>query len=145
MTRDLNNHFVKWKVSLDNGENCYEGKGNFQELAGELSPWQKLQKHITDNGLKITSLSLYTDCGKTWQLPSLGLNPKFSEFSTGKKPDSFNFCRKIARDSNVVDFQAQKSRVVEWYTVAIAIYEGFEVQVWVDELNISNSWVVVKE
>jgi len=61
-----------WKVSLSNGETFYEGKGNFEILAGEKSPWQRLKDYIQINELKITSLGIFTEDNKMLLL--IGLN-----------------------------------------------------------------------
>ena len=140
--RDLNTHLVKWKVSLSNGETLFEGKGDYQDIPNQPSPWQRLQKYISDNKLEITSLSLYTDKGQTWQLPSSGSNPKFSEFAKVKKPLDYDMCRKIAREAKVVKMATEKAVVAEWYTVIKAIYKDYELQIWVSELNTNNSWVL---
>lgn len=142
--RDLNKHLVKWKVSLNNGETLYEGKSDYIEIKDEPSPWQKLLKYISDNSLEITSLSLYTDKGQTWQLPSAGSNPKFREFDNVKKPLDYNLFRKMARQADVVNSKAGKAYVSDWYTVISAIYKDYELQIWVDELNPKNSWTLIK-
>lgn len=142
--RDLNKHLVKWKVSLDNGETLYEGKGKFADVKDEPSPWQRLDKYILENNLEITSLSLYTDKGQTWQLPSAGSNPKFREFDSVEKPLDYNLFRKMARQADVINSKAGKAYVSGWYTVISAIYKNYELQIWVDELNPKNSWTLIK-
>jgi len=146
--RDLNTHLVLWKVSLSNGENFYEGKGDYKVIPDKPSPWQRLQKYISDNNLEITSLSLYTNKGQTWQLPSAGSNPKFSEFSKVEKPLDYDMCRKMAREANIVgdedNLMAKDHRIAEWYTIIKAFYKEYTLEVWVDELNPNNSWTIVR-
>lgn len=148
--RDLNTHYVLWKVSLDNGETFYENKGDYKSIPGKPSPWQRLQKYISDNKLEITSLSLYTDKGQTWQLPSAGSNPKFREFSNIEKPIDYDLSRKMARDTIVIrgkkgELKNKGTKVTSWLTVASAIYPDYELQIWVDEFNPRNSWTILKD
>lgn len=148
--RDLNTHYVKWQVSLSNGETLYEDKGDYEIIPGQESPWQRLQTHLSETGATITSLSLYTDDGRTFNLPSAGKNPKFAEFAQIEAPLDFDMCRKIARETDMTgkkdgSLQAQNHRVSEWFTIIKAIYEDYTLEVWVDELNINNCWSLVKE
>lgn len=131
---------VKWQVSLSSGETLYEGKGNFVKVVGELSPWNKLLKYISDNDLSITSISLYTDRGQTFNIPSVGKTPKFHAFSTAKKPLSLTFYRKAA--ANVV---GGKEGEYEHFAVIQANYEDFALQLWVNESDGNNCWLLVAD
>lgn len=139
-------HNVKFKVSLSNGETFYEGKAPFEEIKGELSPFQRLIQYTVRNKCEITSLSLYVEKDgktRTFNLPSAGKNPKFKEFTVQKeKPIDFQVYRKLAQDFNIVDKNITGSEVVEWYTVAEAIYPTYRLQLWVDEVNPDNCWVL---
>lgn len=135
-------HKVKWQVSLANGQTFFEGKGAFIEVPGELSPWQKLMRYQADNKTHITSLSLYTDDGRTFNLPSAGKNPKFSEFETLPKPIDYEVCRHLSRD---LDMTGAVISTAGWFTVAIAEYATHELQLWVDEQNTQNMWCLVRE
>ena len=131
-------HKVKWQVSLTNGETLFEGKGDFKEIRGQSSPWQRLTKYIIENSLDITSLSLYTDDGRTFNLPSKGKNPKFREFSLMDKPLDFNFAHKLARNI-MKDGTSIESG---WFTFIEAIYPTYRLQLWVDENDTRNCWVL---
>lgn len=146
-TVSLSNHKVKFKVSLSNGETFYEGKGYFKEFEGEKSPWQKLIQYTIENRLEITSLSLYTDGGKTFNLPSAGKNPKFKHFNDIPNPIDYNIMRSIAREVKVSSkdkgFVLEREvEISEWFTIAEAIYSDYKLQLWVDELNNKNCWVL---
>lgn len=140
---DLKRHSIFWQVSLSNGETFYENKGDYKTIPGELSPWNRLQKYIADNKLLITSLSLYTQDGRTFNLPSAGRSPKFRPFQVAEKPLDYNYAHYIAREHDIVDNEVQKTEVSEWFTVIEAIYPEYRLQVWVDEQNPKNSWVLV--
>lgn len=127
----MQTHNVKWKISLSNGETLHEGKGNYKEVKGEVSPTQRLYKYIEENNLTITSLSLYTDSGYTYNLHSLGTNPQFHIFNRGEKPIEYKVFRQLG--TNV----GNKS---DLYTVAQATYKHFSLQLWVDENNPKNCW-----
>jgi hypothetical protein len=128
---------TKWFASLSDGSTVYEEKGDFKTIKGELSPWQRLLKHL-DNGIKITSISLYTDDGKRFNLPSAGKNPKFKEFAEAPKPTSYNFFRKAG-----ADIMNGKAESYEVYAVIEAIYPDKKLQLWVSESNSNNSWAVI--
>lgn len=129
---------VKFKVSLSNGETLYEGKGNFQRLAGLEAPYARLLSYISENNLNITSFALYTDTGKVFNLPSLGNNPKFKEFQEIKKPLSYNLFRKLGKN-------IEANSTEDLLVCAEAYYSGIRLQLWVDDNNPDNSWVLIKE
>ena len=142
----LNNR-VKWQVSLSNGETLYEDKGNFVRVAGEKSPWQKLISYMAFKEVYITSLSLYTDDGQRFNLPSAGNNPKFSMFDLIDKPLDYSFCHKLLQDHDVV-YEGDKAsitgtQIVAEYTVIEAIYKEYRLQVWVSDNDPRISWAVV--
>lgn len=129
---------VQWSVSLSNGETLYENKGNFQTIEGELSPYQRMLAFIVGKEVKITSMTLYTDDGHRWNLPSAGKNPKFKAFADAEKPVNYKFFRKLGQDV----MNGEKG-IPEIYSVIEAQYEdGKKIQVWVDNETF-NSWSVI--
>lgn len=152
----LESHKVKWQVSLSNGETFFEGKGNYVEYAGELSPWGRLQEYLKANDLKITSLSLYTDDGQTFNLPSLGKNPKFSAFMQEWKPFKFVMERHVARDQGDAEYTDWFTTIVAYYLIEIKDHKHdgeqevpdnlnlvIKLSLWVDEHNTKNCWSLV--
>lgn len=140
-----NSHNVSWLVSLSNGETFLEGKGKFAEIPNEPSPWQKLIKYTAEKKVLITSLSLHTKDGRTFNLPSLGKNPKFKPFSEARKPLDYNLFRATSREMGAVKGRAENIKISEWYTVIEAIYPSYKLQLWVDEMDTRNSWVLLVE
>jgi hypothetical protein len=132
-------HNVKWQVSLNNGETLYEGKGNFVEVEGELSAWNKMIQYITENNLEITSLSLYTNSGQRWNLPSKGGNPKFRAFDIAQKP----FKLQLERVQGM-DWDDQNNPDIYTTINAFYDYEGviYKLSIWVDEKNTNNTWTL---
>ena len=132
---------AKWVVSLNNGATYYEDKGDYAVIAGELSPWQRLVAFLRENPeIKITSLSLYTDSGKRFNLPSAGKNPKFKAFGDAKPPAGYKFFRKAGLDMG----SDGKPVKTETYGVIEAQYEdGKRLQVWVSDENVDNSWCLL--
>lgn len=127
---------TRWKVGLSDGSVCTEGISPFNFVKGNLSPWLKLIESLKKNNLHITSLSI-TDGQKTFNLPSAGNNPKFAAFYNAEKPIGFNFHRAYGMDNN--------GENKDVFALATAIYETYELQLWVDENNTNNSWVLVRE
>ena len=126
---------IKWTASLSDGSIIYEDKGDYKRVEGELSPWLKLMEYIENNDVEITSLSLYTDDGRRWNLPSSG-NPKFKELRDVGQPDGFRFFRKLSRD--LVSKKEKRYAVVE------AQYQDYKVQVWVRDKEPYASWSIVQ-
>lgn len=126
---------VTFVVGLSNGENYQEGFGFLEIRPGELSPWQRLSKYLIEKNLRITSLALKSIDNRYFVLDSAGKNPKFVAFGKEPHPIDYNFYRTIGADINLNNGE-DKFAVIE------ALYDGFRLQVWVDENNF-NSWVNV--
>ncbi len=129
---------VKWSVGLSNGQNFKEGVFPYELIKGELSPWERLKKYLADNDLHITSLSLYTDGGKTFNLPSIGKNPKFKAFQELEKPLQLNYSRLFAKD-------LEKNGAEDFLVMVEAVYAKYKLQLFVNEQNPKHSWVLVRE
>jgi hypothetical protein len=140
---DLQKHKVLFKVSLSNGETLFEDKGILSFIPGELSPWRKLEKYVIEKGVEITSLSLITPDGRTFNLPSAGRDPKFAPFRDLEKPLDYDYHHALAREHEVVDNKIIGTAASDWFTYIEAIYPDYRLQVWVDENNTRNSWVLV--
>ena len=134
----MKNSKIKWTCSLSDGSTYYEGKGEFKKEEGELSPYQKLLKHIQKEDLKITSLGLYNENNRRWNLPSKGKNPKFQAFDKADKPKNYRFFRKVG-----VDILNGKAQDEEKYSVIEAEYDNYKLQVWVKNSKPHESWVLV--
>ena len=135
-------HIAKWMVSLSNGENHYEEKGSFKTIDGELSPWQRLLAYLEANSLKITALSVYTDDGRYFNLPSAGKNPKFKAFGEATPPLGFKQFRQLGGD--VVDNGDGTGTITspDLFTVVEAQYETHNLQLWVDNKTL-NCWTII--
>ena len=129
---------VKWAIGLSDGNNAYEGKGRYEIKQGGLSPYQRLLKDIKDSGVFITSLSLFTDDGRTWNLPAIGRNPKFRIFNQAEKPMEYRFFRTMG-----ADIMSGQPTAQDKFAVIEAIYLNRKLQIWVDENNPDNSWSVI--
>lgn len=141
----MNGTKIKWQVSLSNGETFFEDKGDYVLIPGELSPWQRLIKYIALNRLLITSISLYTDNGYRYNLPSSGNNPNFKPFRLAEKPLDYNFEHYFAAEKGLNESREINVDINEGelYTVISAIYPKYTLQLWVSENNPKNSWCVV--
>lgn len=123
---------TRWKVGLSNGENFIEGVAPFERIKGEDSPWLKLLAYCKQNNIDMTSLCLIHG-SRTFNLPSAGTNPKFKAFSTTKKPIGFDFGR---------PFSITQGEPRELFAMIVAIYDDHQLQLWVDERNPNNCWVL---
>lgn len=124
---------TQWRVGLSNGENFTEGVAPFQVIPGELSPWLRLSKYLAENRVTITSLSLIAN-GRVHHLPSAGKNPTFRAFFLSEKPLFYNFSRPIG---------GTNGKIEDTFARIEAVYENYILQLWVDEKNPKNSWVLV--
>lgn len=136
-------HAIKWQVSLSDGKTFFEGKGDFAEIEGALSPWQRLLSYLAQNKARITSLGLYSEDGRVWNLPSGGNRPKFQAFEQAEKPISFNCFRKLGMDVLPVDGQVDtRDERHDLFTVAQAeLADGF-LEIWVNERDPRASWTL---
>ena len=115
---------VKFVVGLSNGENLIEGEGILSIISGEDSPWWKLQTYLKENGLKITSMSLYSKTkvgNRHYHLPN-----ETNKFD-GEIPIGYNCFRRYSGDV------LGTGQSYEHYTCMEAIYEDFKVQLYVSE------------
>ena len=127
-------------ASLSNGQTIYEGKGDFAQKVGELSPWQRLLSYVAEESLTITSLSITTPDGRRYNLPSASNSPKFHAFQNAPKPHEIDFSRRMA--GNVMD--NGKIEDEEHYAVLEARYEdGKKVQLWVAEAEPHHCWTLI--
>lgn len=134
----MRTHRVLWSVSLSNGETIHEEKGEYKSREGVPSPWCRLMAYIDECDVQITSLSLYTDEGHRFNLPSLGSNPRFKAFANAEKPVSFRMFRKLGADVMGKNIVSQ-----DLYTVIEATYADSKVlQLWVDERTFS-VWTLI--
>lgn len=122
---------IQWIVGLSNGETLIENEGVVSYIAGELSPWHKLQKYIKENELAITSLSLVSKTSVGNRHYNL---PNSSQKFGGMVPVSYNCC-------TYVDTDFLSNKLYGLYKVAEAIYEDFKVQLYVSELDADKSWI----
>lgn len=140
---------IRFIASLNNGETIVEGKEPFNYINGEVTPWNRLMRYIAEMKLEITSLSLFTPDGRTFTLPSRGRNPKFKEFADSEKPVDYTIERKLAREQDAVkhaDGQIETTgpaTLKGHFTVAIAYFPTYKLELWVDELDTRNSWYLV--
>ena len=138
-------HKVNFQVSLNDGQTLQEGRGSLAEVEGGDSPWRKLLAILEKDSLSIVSLVLVTDDGRTFNLPSSGKNPNFRPFREADKPLSFRVERHVGSESvwdGKSDPNAQEKHLKDWYTVAIAVYNEYELQLWVSELDTKHCWTL---
>ena len=148
----LPNPQVLFIASLSNGQTIVEGKGEWCWADGLKSPWNRLVRYAAENELNITSISLFTTSGATFTMPPMGGKPRFKGYTNQtpeETPIDFEVKRFLARDLDVSIQNnvgsVDKTEIAEFYTIAEAIYKDFTLQLWVNELNTRNSWVVMKK
>jgi hypothetical protein len=134
---------VRWKASLSNGETLYEGKGKYQWVDNEKSPWQKLMDYIANEILEITSLSLMNDGGQNFHLPSNGKNPRSTIFANIEKPLDYRMFRSVSSSLILIGSRANERNLDSKYAVIEATYPEYRLQLWVSEFNPENCWTVV--
>lgn len=143
---------VKFVCGLSNGETLVEGRGVLEtktsvntelehisdvfedtlpDRKGENSSWWKLQEYIKERNLTIRSFGLWTG-DRHYNLPSV--NPKFK----GQAPISYNCFRRFGQ--NILMGQGN----VEHYICAEAIYEGYKLQIWIDEQDTNKMWCEIQ-
>lgn len=124
---------VKFVCGLSNGETLVEGRGVLEPTTeNDKSSWWKLQDYIKERNLTIQSFGLWTG-DRHYNLPSV--NPKFK----GQAPISYNCFRRFGQ--NILMGQGN----VEHYICAEAIYEGYKLQIWIDEQDTNKMWCEIQD
>ncbi len=137
---------VRFQASLSSGETLQENVGILLAVQGELSPWQKLEQYARLISAEIVSLCLITEDGYTYNLPSAGKNPNFKPFRVGEKPLCYAVRRAVGTELKVggtIDPTTSKAELKDFYTIAVAVYTEYELQLWVSELDPKNCWTLV--
>lgn len=125
----LKKNNVLWLVELSNGERHYENKGEYKTTKTSTA-WQKLQNYLVTKKIKIVAMALFVEVDGNniyHYLPSTKTNPNYPEFKN-KQPLDYSYDTKL---SSVL-----KSKVVQnkntSYKIAIAHYDNYQLQIWVD-------------
>lgn len=137
---------VRFQASLSSGETCQEGVGLYQEIKGEPSPWRRLKAYMGLTNAEIVSLSLITADGHTYNLPSAGKNPNFKPFRVAEKPITYEVRRAVGTELKIggtIDPTTSRGELKDFYTIAVAVYTEYELQLWVSELDPKNCWTLV--
>ncbi len=122
-TSTLNStHRARWVAGLSNGETIMEGKGNFTEIKGRLSPWRRLDQYMMIKKVKMTSLSIHMD-GRIYNLPSLNTE------NGGEQILSYNHYRRIIGDIS----ESGDTKLRKQYIGIEAVYKKYKLQILVDE------------
>jgi len=143
---------AKWLASLSDGAMAIEGTPPFDVIPGELSPWLRLQEHLTASGLHITGLRIQVEKPgesiKTYNLPSYradtlsGKHERW-QFIQPMQPLSYNYGRVAEASWGGGRAGAIRGRVPHIFICAE--YETFTVYLFVDQIEGAESWVVVRE
>ena len=136
---------TKWLASLSDGTIAIEFLPPFEEINGELSPWNKLKAHMEENNLFITGLRVQVEksgeATKTYNLPSSNCNKDGThEKWSGVKPIipiGYNYYRRIRRSLTTPE--------VKHYIEIIASFPKFNVSIFIDEDEGNESWSVIHE
>ena len=140
---------AKWLASLSDGATVIEGTPPFEVIPGELSPWLRLQEHLKESGLHITGLRIQVERPgesiKTYNLPSYRADTYSGKherwpFIRPMQPLSYNYGR-VAEASWGGRGDMVRGRVPHIFICAE--YETFTVYLFADQLEGSESWVVV--
>lgn len=136
---------VYFIAGLSNGETATEGKGNFAEIEGALSPWQRLLRYCAEQQVDITSLALATADGRRWHLPSAGKAPKFKAMAEALKPTGVRMFRKAAMDLKTnTDGDMKEGDWGDFFTCLEAIFaDGRKLQLWVSDAEPHPSWCII--
>lgn len=142
---------ARWLVSLSNGETAIEGKAPYEEIIGELSPWQRLARYIALNHLHITTIRIQVDIEglptRTFNLPSLSPKAKWGNLKP-MLPTGFNYFRRIEQTLTPESVDEEGLHGMhptgEAHFIEIhAYYPTFELVTIVDEDTGNESWSLI--
>ena len=60
-----------------------------------------------------------------------------------EKPFDYEMCRKLGRDIIKSDDGVKQTYSDDLFTVIVAYYDSYQLQLWVDENNTKNCWTLV--
>ena len=136
---------TKWIASLSDGSTAVEGTPPFDDEY-TISAWQKLRRHMDRNHLHITGMRVQATVEgqptRTYNLPSMkitqaGRHERFHTLSP-HIPLNYNYYRWVEGD--IYNMEPEKRHIE-----IRAIYEDFTVSLFVDEIEGTESWVVVHD
>lgn len=138
------NHNVRWKVTLNNNHVHTEGDGFFVERISGPSPFQKLKKLLQEKELTIKTLALFSADGREWILPSQDVShmPHFEPFRTSSRPIEYLVKRFVGKNMNN---DKPVNNMNDLYTVGVAVYSDYELQLWVNENNTKETFTIVEQ
>lgn len=135
---------AKWLAALSNGRMAIEGVEPFDEIAGRLSPWQRLLRYLESQSLYITGMRIQVfkdgDATRTYNLPSFnvlptGQHPKWNHVLP-VRPLGYGY-RRVMRHSLTT---GDERRYIEVY----AGYDGgLLLSLFVDEIEGTESWTIL--
>ncbi len=139
----MRQHQALFQVSLSNGETIFEGKGDYQGIEGQPSPWQRLLSHLAVSAATITSLAIYAGA-RRYMLPSVGKGgPNFIAYQEAPRPIGFTFYRKLGQNLNAT---MQPTSNAEVFAVAQATMpDGSKLELWVSDENPDNCWTLSRK
>lgn len=142
---------ARWLVSLSNGDTAIEGKAPYEEIEGELSPWQRLIRFVALNKLQITTIRIQVDVDdlptRTFNLPSLSPKAKWGNLKP-ILPSGFNYFRRVEQ-TMIPDYVDEKGihglhPTNEKHFIEIhAFYPTFNLVTIVDEDEGNESWSMI--
>lgn len=142
---------VFFVASLSDGTVVTEGRNGWEWIDGQPSPWTRLITHTAKNNISINSVSLATPDGASFTLPPMTGKPRFTGYAGIKpeeRPFDYDVSRRLIRDMDVgvINDRAEieKSTIKEFYTYVTAFYKDFNVELWVNEMDLRSSWLVLK-
>jgi hypothetical protein len=134
---------TKWLASLSDGTLAIEGVEPFADVAGELSPWQKLLAYLEPHTVYITGMRVQVfkdgEATRTYNLPSFNKTPEGNHQKWTKlrpfDPHYYTYRRWVTCSSTTEKDHHQ----IE----VRAHYVGYSVSLFVDEDEGNECWVVV--
>lgn len=133
---------TKWLASLSDGTTVVEGMPPYEIIEGEPSPWLRLQAHLEKEGLYITGLRVQVkkdeEATRTYNLPSFNCNQN----GTHEKWTKVNVLVPIGFDYYRRERHSLTTNEIRKYIQITAIFELFEISLFIDELEGTESWSV---
>lgn len=145
---------ARWLVSLSDGTTAIEGKTPYEEINGQLSPWQRLIQHISTNNLSITAIRIELEIEKDGQifthhynLPSKSPKQKWANLKP-ILPTHFDYHRRVSLELGNATVNDKGGLDVKplgetHYIEITAYFPHFNLMILVDEDNASESWSII--
>lgn len=143
---------ARWLVSLSDGTMALEDKHPYENIPGQVSPYQRMIRHVRENKLDISGIRIQIEkegeATRTYNLVSKSPKQKWGGLSP-MIPNELTYKRRVqqsgtAEPNEQGGYDVQTGSLIETHFIEIhAIYDNFSLVTIVDEDSGTESWSLI--